>query len=250
MAMRRLAKQIALAGALLISLASPVRAGERPVTVELFTSQSCYSCPPAEAFLNDLAGMGEVVALEFHVDYWDQIVYGGAGQWKDVFSKAVWTERQRAYARLISRSGRVYTPQMVVGGRAEMVGSRRGEVLDAIDAARRAERPGVDVAVRGNASGGLTVSVSGEAAGPARVWLVRFQRRHETQVLGGENNGKTLVNAHAVLDMEPVGDWAGEAAEFAIPDPALAEGEGCAVLVQAETAQPILGAAYCPDPTS
>lgn len=248
--MRRLAKQIAFAGALLISLASPVRAGERPVTVELFTSQSCYSCPPAEAFLNQLAEMAEIVALEFHVDYWDQIVYGGAGQWKDVFSQSAWTDRQRAYAVRISRAGRVYTPQMVVGGRAEMVGSRRGEVLDAIDDARRAAKPGLDVAVREGGGGGFGVSVSGEAAGPAQVWLVRFNRRHETQVLGGENNGKTLVNANAVLGVELVGSWTGEAAEFAVPDPGLAEGEGCAILVQEDPAGPILGAAYCPMPTS
>lgn len=248
--MRRLAKQIALAGALLVSFALPVRAGERPVTVELFTSQSCYSCPPAEAFLNELAGTEAIVALEFHVDYWNQIVYGGAGQWKDVFSKPAWTERQYAYARRIARSGRVYTPQMVVGGRTETVGSRRGEVLEAIEAARRADRPGVDVAVRAGEAGGLAVSLSGEAEDPARIWLVRFQRRHETQVLGGENNGKTLVNAHAVLGMEPVGEWAGAAAEFAIPDPGLAEGEGCAILVQAEPTGPMLGAAYCPMPNS
>ncbi|MBT6117497.1 MAG: DUF1223 domain-containing protein, partial [Rhodospirillaceae bacterium] len=111
--MRRIAKRIALAATLLLPLSAPALAGERPVAVELFTSQSCYSCPPAEAFLNQLAQMKEVVALEFHVDSWDQIVYGGAGQWKDVFSQKAWTDRQRAYAQAISRGGRAYTPQMV-----------------------------------------------------------------------------------------------------------------------------------------
>jgi hypothetical protein len=249
--MRRFVKRIAsLAALALLALSPPAWAGERPVTVELFTSQSCYSCPPAEAFLNELAGMEDVVALEFHVDYWDRIVYGGAGQWKDVFSQPAWTERQYAYARRITRSGRVYTPQMVVGGRAETVGSRRGEVLDAIEAARRADRPGVDVAVRAAEAGGLAVSLSGEAEGPAQVWLVRFQRRHETRVLGGENNGKTLVNAHAVLGIEAIGEWRGAAEEIAISDPGLAAGEGCAVLVQAENAEPVLGADYCPLPES
>lgn len=246
--MRRFAKEIAALAALLF--ASPALAGERPVAVELFTSQSCYSCPPAEAFLNELAERQDLVALEFHVDYWDKLVYGGAGRWKDVFSQEAWTDRQRFYNITINASGRVYTPQMVVGGRTEMVGSHRGKVLDAIELLRRGAPPGLDVAVRAAEGGGLNVSVSGEAPGPAEVWLVRFKKRHETEVLGGENNGKILVNAHAVLAIRSLGDWTGTAAEFPVPDPGLAEGEGCAVLVQADTGEPVLGAAYCPGPTS
>ena len=81
----------------------------KPVVVELFTSQGCYSCPPAEAYLGELSKNPNIVALEFHVDYWDDLVYGAAGKWKDVFSKPEFTTRQRIYAGNLP-DGQVYTP--------------------------------------------------------------------------------------------------------------------------------------------
>ena len=100
------------------AIATAAAAEEVPTVVELFTSQGCYSCPPAEAFLGELAKRSDVVALEFHVDYWDDLVYGSAGQWKDPFSDPAYTRRQQVYARGIP-GGRVYTPQIVVDGRLE-----------------------------------------------------------------------------------------------------------------------------------
>jgi hypothetical protein len=111
----------ALLGALGLVSAS-ASADTRPVVVELFTSQSCSSCPPADALLGELARRGDVVALGFHISYWD-----GVG-WKDPFSSRSSTDRQRAYARLFGL-GQVYTPQMVVDGDREMVGSDRDQVL-------------------------------------------------------------------------------------------------------------------------
>src|SRR6202163_2652786 len=122
--------------ALLLGLAvaaTPAAADPRPVVVELFTSQGCSSCPPADALLGELAQRGDVLALGFHISYWD-----GLG-WKDPSSRQSSTDRQRAYARLLGR-GQVYTPQMVVEGRSEMVGSDRGAVLAALrDAQPHAE---------------------------------------------------------------------------------------------------------------
>jgi hypothetical protein len=117
------------ASPLLFSTASPATADARPVVVELFTSQGCSSCPPADALLGELARRGDVLALGFHISYWD-----GLG-WRDPFSSQSSTDRQRAYARLLG-TGQVYTPQMVVDGRREMVGSDRAAVLAALRDAR------------------------------------------------------------------------------------------------------------------
>ena len=96
--------------------------------VELFTSQSCYSCPPEEAYLGELSGEKDILALEYHVDYWDSLNYGGHGRWKDAISTPEMAARQRDYNAEIRDTRSVYTPQMVIGGRTETVGSRRREV--------------------------------------------------------------------------------------------------------------------------
>src|SRR6516162_11255938 len=103
-------------------------AGERPIMVELFTSEGCSSCPPADALLTELAGRPDVLALSFHVDYWDRL------GWKDPFSSPAATERQQRYAELL-RLATVYTPQMVVDGKWQAVGSDHAEVKRALDAA-------------------------------------------------------------------------------------------------------------------
>src|SRR5712692_11374701 len=110
--------------------ASSAAAGERPIVVELFTSEGCSSCPPADALLAQLASRPEVLALSFHVDYWDRL------GWKDPFSSPAATERQHRYAELL-RLATIYTPQIVVDGKWQAVGSDRGEVERALDAARR-----------------------------------------------------------------------------------------------------------------
>lgn len=219
--------------------------------VELFTSQSCYSCPPAEAYLGELAERGDVIALEYHVDYWDDLVYGGAGRWKDVFSSPANTERQRRYNRNIRRTDGVYTPQMVIDGRAEAAGTRRNAVETTIRQEATADRPRLKVAVTREPDGGLSVAVDGLATeiastGSAALWLVRFERARVTRVKAGENKDKTLTNHHVVTGLTRIGPWSGKATAIRLADIALSPNEGCAVLVQDDRQGPILGAAPCP----
>jgi hypothetical protein len=220
-----------------------------PVVVELFTSQSCYSCPPAEAYLGRLAGRADVVALEFHVDYWNDLVYGTAGKWIDPHSSPAFMARQRAYAQRFPDG--VYTPQMVIDGRLQAIGSRERDVEAAIKQARTA--PHLTVRLVERDAGKIELQIEGPEAlksTAADIWLVRFKQRDETKIRAGENRGKSLVNHHvvtnppvligrldaAVLDGDPRVLDAG-------PD---VRDDGCAVLIQAAGQGPILGAAFCP----
>ncbi len=243
MSMRRLLALAPLFAALAAG-AGTARA-DGPTVVELFTSQGCYSCPPAERFLGELADRDGVLALEFHVDYWDNLTYGSAGKWKDPYSSPAFTARQRDYnVQIRGRTG-VYTPQMVVDGRLEAVGSREGAVEMAIEDARA--RAGSRVAVAAVAEGGgLKVSLK---RGPDRaggVWLVSFLRREATRVLRGENHGKLLVNHNIVTEMRRIGEWNGKDRIIDVASVANDAKRGCAVIVQAGAAGPILGAAHCP----
>jgi hypothetical protein len=216
----------ALLGALGLVSAS-ASADTRPVVVELFTSQSCSSCPPADALLGELARRGDVVALGFHISYWD-----GVG-WKDPFSSRSSTDRQRAYARLFGL-GQVYTPQMVVDGDREMVGSDRDQVLAAV----RDARPETIAPVT-FAADRRSVAI-GAGDGRGNVLLVQFAQNRTTRVAGGENARRTLQDANGVEMLTALGSWNGSALSFAIEPPA--DGEGLAVLVQAPDGR-MLGAA-------
>ena len=161
----------ALLGSLVL-MSSPASAETRPVVVELFTSQSCSSCPPADSLLGELAHSSDVVALGFHISYWD-----GPG-WKDPFSSQSSTDRQRAYSRLF-HLGQVYTPQMVVDGAREMVGSDRASVLAALHDARPET-----VAPVSFAADRRSVTI-GAGDGRGSVLLVRFAKARTTRVIGG-----------------------------------------------------------------
>ena len=213
---------------------------DRPVVVELYTSQGCSSCPPADAILAELAGEPGILALEFHVDYWDYI------GWKDPFASAQFTQRQHDYAdRLGLRY--VYTPQMVVDGRSDVVGSRRRAVTRAIAESKDdAAAVGVALEVIGESGGGRVLLSAGEAPeGGATVWLVTFDDSHHTEVARGENGGRALTNRNVVREMTTLGTWDGRAKEFPLDlARARAEGRGgCAVIVQQGRGGPILGAA-------
>jgi hypothetical protein len=216
----------ALLGCLAL-MSSPVTADTRPVVVELFTSQSCSSCPPADALLGELARRGDVVALGFHISYWD-----GPG-WTDPFSSQSSTDRQRAYARLFNL-GQVYTPQMVVDSAREMVGSDRKAVLAAV----RDVRPETIAPVT-FAADRRSVAI-GAGDGRGNVLLVRFAQKRTTRVAGGENARRTLEDVNGVEMLASLGSWNGSALSFAIEPPAA--GEGVAVLVQ-EPSGRMLGAA-------
>ena len=204
-------------------------AAARPIVVELFTSQGCSSCPPADALLGELAQRPDLIALGYHVDYWDYL------GWKDPLSAPGSTQRQNDYARLLDQPS-VYTPQMVVEGHLQMIGSDRQAVLDGI--AQAAPETAADVTF---APDRHTVTISaGQGQGQdqsqvkveGKILLVRFQRHHDTAVAAGENAGLHARDVNGVTSLTELGPWQGPALHFTIDPPAA--DEGIAVLVQAQ----------------
>lgn len=221
-------------------------AQNRPVVVELFTSQGCYSCPPAEAFLGKLARQPDIVALEFHVDYWNDLNYGSAGRWADPFSRPEFTRRQQLYNQRIRKKSGVYTPQMVIDGRFEKVGSRERAVMASVRRARGVDGPRLRVSVSRGDAQGLSVAVDGAAETESTIWLVRFKRAETTRVLRGENHGKTLKSHNVVTQVTQIGEWRGRAVTLDVPNSRPGPDEGCVILVQNEKPGAILGVAKCP----
>jgi hypothetical protein len=215
-------RRIAAAVALLLAAAAPVVAGERrPVVVELFTSQGCNSCPPADALLAELAKREDVLPLAFHVDYWDYL------GWKDPHASRANTERQRSYSRALATRF-TYTPQMVIDGAAQEVGSKRAEV-EALIAKASAERAsGPEVAV---ADGRVRIGAA-PAGAPAAVWVAYFRRSVANEVPRGENAGKRLGTTNAVRELRLLGGWDGKAVELALGAAPPAGCDGGAILVQ------------------
>jgi hypothetical protein len=212
-----------------LSFAVAAQAEDRPAVVELFTSQGCSSCPPADALLGEIARRDNVIALGFHIDYWDNL------GWKDPFATPQSTERQRRYAHLFGTP--VYTPQLVIDGAREMVGSHRDAVLAAL---HETAAPAVAPISFARDRHMVTIGPAAGAGHTGQVWLVRFVQRRTTHVGAGENARRTLDDANGVTTLAALGNWQGAAATFALdPPPA---GEGIAVLVQAEDGH-ILGAA-------
>lgn len=211
--------------------------------VELFTSQGCYSCPPADEHLADLIENNPaIVALEFHVDYWDDLNYGAAGTWKDPFSTAAFSKRQRQYNTYPLKGNRgVYTPQMVVNGTTAQVGSKRSAVRKAL----KVGVPPLELTAKKN-SQKVEVNISGEYEAKALVWLAVFDREQVTEVIRGENHGKTMRNHHVVRELTPIADWRSGGGSTSVDVPALLQSNtGCAVFVQDRDNGKILGASYC-----
>jgi hypothetical protein len=216
----------------LIAGLSPVAglAAERPVVVELFTSQGCSSCPPANVYLNELSkGRRDVLALAFHVTYWDRL------GWKDPFSLPAATQRQDVYGHRFGDGS--YTPEIVVDGAAGMVGSHRGDVGSAIENAKRNGRTAAAVSVTRN---GEQVAIQiGAGSGNGRILLIGFDHEHTTAVARGENSGRTLTEANVVRSVRSVGQWSGASLRINEPFP---EGQDAAVVLEAPDGQ-IVGAA-------
>lgn len=239
--------RLALAALLVTSvpLAAEIQTIESPahrvVLVELFTSEGCSSCPPAERWMSELKDDPGVwtrfVPVAFHVDYWDYI------GWKDTFASPITTARQRAYAQAL-RSRYVYTPQMVIDGQFDVVGSRRNEVRDLIAKAARQGKT-LDIRFETEDGGRIVIPAGRAPEGGATVWLAVYDGLQETKVERGENRGRSLRYHHVVRELEELGTWTGE--ELVIPlDLAAAEAAGragCAVFVQQGRAGRILGAA-------
>ena len=215
----------------LIAGLSPVAAiaAERPVVVELFTSQGCSSCPPANAYLNELSrDRRDILPLAFHVTYWDRL------GWKDPFSLPAATQRQDQYGHRFGDGS--YTPEMVVDGAAGMVGSDRGDVASAIENAKRHSQTAAAVSATRN---GERVSIQVESgSGTAKVLLIGFDHEHTTAIGRGENSGRTLTEANVVRSIRSVGQWSGTPLRLSEPFP---EGQDVAVVLEAPGGQ-IIGA--------
>ena len=186
---------------LALGLIGPAQA-DGPVVVELFTSQGCSSCPPADRLLGQLAKRDDVLPLALHVDYWDYI------GWKDEFADPAHTTRQRAYARTGGRR-MIYTPQMIVAGGANIEGSRPQLTLNAIQDARAA---GKDANIRLSRAGDkLTIRARRiDLSEPVLVQLVRFDPEQEVRILRGENRGRTLTYHNVVTSWDNLGTWDGK----------------------------------------
>lgn len=224
-------KLVRWATAAWIAIAGSVSA-DNYVVVELFTSQGCSSCPPADSILGELAERDDVIALAWHVDYWDYL------GWKDEFASPEYSERQRAYARAKGERT-IYTPQMVVGGLDHAIGSRPMKVATLIQ--KHAER-GMPVNVQLERNGD-TVQIAVTASNAARdslIQLVTFRPKSEVSIRRGENAGRTLVYHNVVQQVVHAERWDGQGDYTA--SVSVADDMPVAVMVQARGAGPILGA--------
>ncbi len=225
---------VSAACGLWIGLAGVVAAQTRPVVVELYTSQGCSSCPPADDFMAKLAQQPDVIALSLHVDYWDYI------GWRDTFAQPQYTQRQKAYAKAVG-SRMIYTPQMIVAGNDRIVGNDPAQVEDSI---RRHQatpsavrltltRHGDILTIRAEADPPLTEAV--------RVQLVRYIPQATIEIGRGENQGRNVTYTNIVTSWQALDDWPGTAplevqAEVKGDDPVV-------VIVQSQGPAEVLAAA-------
>jgi len=228
----RLPFLIALGLAIGVS-AGAALAADRPVVVELFTSQGCSSCPPANDYLNELAeGRTDVLPLAFHVTYWDRL------GWKDPFSMPEATARQARYGNRFGDGS--YTPEMVVDGSVGLVGSHRSAVGSAIEKAKGDTHTIADITLA-RSDGGVSIEVS-SGSGSGRILLIGFDHNHVTAIGRGENIGRTLTEANVVRSVRAVRQWSGTNVAINVAFPV---GEDAAVLLEAADGR-IIGAARLP----
>lgn len=210
--------------------------------VELFTSQGCSSCPPADELLGKLAKRDDVIALTFPVDYWDYL------GWKDTLASPAFSARQRAYARA-RRDGQVYTPQMVVDGAYHAVGSHSNAVKQTILkslAATKNSRVPMKIWTEGDS---IVITAGDAAPGmrvkPATVWLALVKEAETVKIERGENRGETITYYNVVRELTPVGQWNGKAVTIKLPKHHLMSrgSDSCTVLLQQDTAGPVIAAA-------
>lgn len=227
-------------------LAGPAGASDFKGVVELFTSQGCPSCPPADAELARLAEKGEILALSYHVDYWN---YKG---WVDTLATKAATERQYGYADTLNRKS-VYTPQAVINGRDHTNGANPAAIHALVDKLA-AINEGLNVEVDAvYGQDGLAISV-GEGDGKADIVVVYFDDANTVDITHGENAGSTITYRHSVREIETVGMWNGKAQTLRLPASVLSarKGSGCAILLQVVgldgTPGEILGAAMIAGP--
>jgi hypothetical protein len=213
------------------SFTSVARAANATAVVELFTSQGCSSCPPADALLGQLAREPGIIALAWHVDYWN-----GLG-WRDPYSSAVATERQRRYAEALRDE--IYTPALVVNGARMVVGSDKREVRAAIGAVG-----GFAVPVTLRRDTEAWVAEIGATGQSVSALLASYDPQHSTQIGAGENGGRQLTEYRIIRAVTPLGAWDGTPRRLKLPG--VAPGLGAALLVQSADLK-IFGAAEVPE---
>ena len=234
--MRAVLGRALLVAAGLFAAAAAWADASKPVVVELFTSQGCSSCPPADKILGHLADRDDVVALGFHVNYWDRL------GWPDPFATQAGTDRQYAYSPVLGRRN-VYTPQMVVDGRYDVVGFDAERIKVAIAQAEAMSASRLAVGLEWRGSGRLAYSLPG-GEGRARVQLVRFARKLDQDIERGENAGRHLSYSNVVREIVQVGQWNGAAMAGEIDvDTGQDAAGGVALLVQDRHTLRMMGAA-------
>jgi hypothetical protein len=214
--------------------------------VELFTSQGCSSCPPADAFFSELVAKGEVIALAYHVDYWDYL------GWHDTLARPENTQRQRDYGRAFGVRS-VYTPQAVINGRAHVNGAKRAAVTGTLETLQSAGK-GLSVELTAAEQGESIVIETG--GGPtyskAHLVLVFFEDAKPVTIERGENSGSTITYWNAVTAVQTAGMWKGKPTRFELPASEIAKKGGCAALLQSVSKDglpgPILGATIIRSP--
>ena len=174
---------------------------DKPIVVELFTSQSCSSCPPADRNLTDLSTNPNVIALGYHVTYWDHL------HWKDTLGREFATDRQRKYASEAGL-GRVYTPQMIVNGKDEFIGSRKNDIQRALDNTHAVEP--IAVAKAGN---WLHFDLPNVGKADYKIWVAGIKKEHTEKIKSGENRGRTVTYSNTVIDLIDGGAWDGTSFE-------------------------------------
>jgi hypothetical protein len=206
-------------------------AGPKRAVVELFTSQGCSSCPPADALAGQLTTIPALLVLSFHVTYWD------GPDWKDPFSSKEATERQYGYMRSLEERS-VFTPQLVVNGARSVVGSQVDAVKHAVAAADQ-ERFSVETSLEKQPDGTFKLTLGGPAQ-RGDIWAIEYVRRSLTRIGGGENGGRSLETFNDVTRIERIGDFNPGTLNL---QPLTGRADGLAILVQAPHTGRILGAA-------
>ena len=222
-------------------------AGQLKAVVEMFTSQGCSSCPPADKILGKYADRKDVLALSWHVDYWNYL------GWNDTFSKAEFTERQYRYAASFRRRG-VYTPQAVVNGRDHVVGSHGGKIENLINTYDNGGK-GLTVPVNVTHSGNEVRVTSGDAPthGETTLWIVYFDKKRPVKILRGENRGETIEYHNIVRSVSLLGMAKGGKLDVTLPMKELKRQghESCALILQRTLGNglpgPIVGATVIDD---
>lgn len=235
-------RNITATASMLAMLASPVLGADNRVVVELFTSQGCSSCPAADRVLGELARENKVIALSLPVDYWDYL------GWRDTLAQPAHAKRQDGYKEAFGERS-IYTPQAVINGAVETVGSDRSAIEAAVKTiATRGEKTAIPVNVSNNGST-IDVEVGSGTGVPASIWLLTVSKTTPVAIGRGENHGRTVTYTNVVRSWQHIGDWTGTPVKNSVPvaDLNAKDADAVVILLQAGTIEkpaPIRGAAF------